>query len=570
MRRIRSRVYGGYHVPVLRRLVSWRGPDSAVSRLYAAAVCLLLLYAAGGCAPLLQRGDAVGGRVLAVVDGRRITEEDLRYSLQIAHRREDLSSAGELSLTGFVQKLIDDTLIIEEARRMGLDQDPRVRKSVDAFVLRESVVRLYAEEVSSRVSVSEEDLRRYYKKNYETFELGIIEVGSKEEAEGILEQLGKGADFRELAAKYSTDLTARNGGDIVLTRRSMPPDIGDAVAGLNPGEVSDVMRIRDKFYVVKLYSRKEAPDEKFDDVRNAVEKAVRKQKEQARADEYLDLLRKRASIRVDEELLASIDLDNRDASGEWADSSAVVAEVDGSVLTAGELLSMAASYRGKPKEYIVNSWVDRKVVDLEALRRHYDTAPDLKSRIERYEAQVLKQAFIDKVIFPQIKVSEQILRDYYEEHGSEFAGPERFRIQQITVASLDQAREILRSLEEGADFSWLAKERSIDSAAQEGGDAGWLVLDELPPPARDAVKGLEPGAVSPVFRVGDSYRVIRLLARAEGEVKDFAQVRDAVFKAYVREELKRLMDRYVSRLRAEARIRVYEDAVKSIEDEIRK
>ena len=54
-----------------------------------------------GCASLSQKEP-----VLAIVDGEAITEEDLKYSLNIAHRREDLTTAGALNLTQYVQKQI--------------------------------------------------------------------------------------------------------------------------------------------------------------------------------------------------------------------------------------------------------------------------------------------------------------------------------------------------------------------------------------------------------------------------------------------------------------------------------
>jgi hypothetical protein len=48
-------------------------------------LCSLLIFL-GGCASLPQRED-----ILAVVNGETITKDDLKYSLQIAHRREDFS-----------------------------------------------------------------------------------------------------------------------------------------------------------------------------------------------------------------------------------------------------------------------------------------------------------------------------------------------------------------------------------------------------------------------------------------------------------------------------------------------
>lgn len=536
-------------------------------------VLFFLLFAfVGGCVSLRQKGEIPAReKILAVVDGEPITEEDLKYSLQIAHRREDLSSAGNLILSEYVQKLIDDMLIIEEARRMGMEQDPQVQQAVKAYILRESVVKLYDEEISRKVSISDEDILSYYKKNYEKFSLDIIEVGSEEEAGNIAGRLKKGADFGDLARKYSAHRSGKNGVDVVLTRRSMSPYIGEAVAGLKPGEFSDILKIGDKYYIVKLISRKEAPDEELKNVRKEIEKVVRKQKGKKRADEYLEYLRERAAIKVNKELLSAISKDKGDEEvSNWSKDKRAVADVNGSVLTAGEFAAMSRPYKGKSKENILNSWIDRKVVDHEALSRHYETAPDLKKKIERYENQLLKQAFTNKAIIPKIKVSDKSLKDYYMKHREDFAEPVRFRVRQITVKTMDEARGLLSSLQDGTDFSWLAMKKSIDSAGPKGGEVGWLTMQEFPGPVREIVAALKTGEISPIFKVGSFYRIIRLQGKLKGEVGRFEDVRDAVYKACFKERFNALRDEFVSKLQSEARIKINDEAVKSLEERLDK
>ncbi|MDP2277325.1 MAG: hypothetical protein Q8K51_03790, partial [Nitrospirota bacterium] len=79
---------------------------------------LLLLFLAG-CAAFGKKEI-----VFAVVNGESITEGDLAYSVNIAHRREGLSSTGTINVLDYMQKLIDDRLIMQEAYRMELDRLP--------------------------------------------------------------------------------------------------------------------------------------------------------------------------------------------------------------------------------------------------------------------------------------------------------------------------------------------------------------------------------------------------------------------------------------------------------------
>jgi peptidyl-prolyl cis-trans isomerase C len=529
------------------------------------AICSLLIIF-GGCASLPQKEN-----ILAVVNGEPITEDDLKYSLQIAHRKEDLSSAGELNLSKFVQKLVDDRLIIQEARRMGMENYPEVEQAVQAYVLRESVVRLYNDEIVRKVTVSENDLRSYYKRNYEQFILGIIEVDSEEKAQEILEQLEKGGDFVELARKYSTNPSQKDRGEVTLRRGSLSPQVEKAVSDLKLGEFSEVLKIQNKYYIIKLISRKEAPDEELESFRASIEKNIRKQKEKERSDEYLKYLREHQNIKVDKELLAAIKLDG--ANGELEKLSKderTLAEVNGSLLTVGDFVALAKPYPKKPKEEILNDWIDRKVVDHEALNRHYELNPDLKNMVYRYRNQLFKNTFIKRVVIPQITISDKTLEEYYLTHQKSFIKPESFKIQQITVKTMDDAQDILNSLQKGADFSWLAKNRSIDSAAQEGGDIGWLTKAEMTEPVKKIIETLKAGDVSPVLKLDSQYRIIQLLDRKEGEVEEFDKVKNAVYRMVFEEQLNSLLNNYISQLKKDADIKMNDEAIGLLEKKVQK
>jgi peptidyl-prolyl cis-trans isomerase C len=528
------------------------------------ALCYVLIFV-GGCASLQKE------KVLAVVDGEPITEGDLEYSLTISHRKEDLSSAGTLNLSRYVQKLIDDRLIIDDARRTGIDQYPEIKQAIQAYSLRESVVRLHDEEIVKKVSVSEKDIADYYRINFERFTLGLIEVGSEEEAKDLLEQLKKRGNFKELAQKYSTHPSKKDGGEIVLKRISLSTYIMEAVSYLKPDEFSDVIKIMDKYYIVKLISRKDAPDDELERDRNNIETAIRKQKEKERSDEYLKFLRDRSTIKIDQEVLSSVNLSGgAEKIEEWSKNKRTLAEINDSVLTVGDFVTIAIPYTRKSNVDILNSWIDRKIIDHEALSRHYENNPDLKKMIYRYENQLLKNAFVKKVIIPGIVISDKRLEEYYSSHQNSFINPAQYRIQQITVKTMDEAQDILNNLQNDADFSWLAKRRSVDSAASKGGDAGWLTKTELPAPVREIIDTFKIGDISPIIRIDSLYRITRLQAKTEEGFKEFNEVKDAVYKACFDEQLNTVLDKYVKQLKTDAQIKIYDEEVRSLEEKLQR
>ncbi|MDP3048571.1 MAG: peptidyl-prolyl cis-trans isomerase [Thermodesulfovibrionales bacterium] len=430
----------------------------------------------GGCASLSQRE-----AVLAVVDGEPITEEDLKYSLNIAHRKEDLSSAGSLNLSQYVQKLIEDRLIIDEARRSGMDQYPEVQQAIQAYILRESVVRLHDEEIVQKVFITEEEIKDYY-------------------------------------------------------------------------------------FKVK---RKEAPDEELEKVRGSIERAIRKLKEKERSDEYLKFLRERAAIKIDRELLSAINLSGgAEEIEKWAKDKRTLVEINGSVLTVGDFVTIAMPYNRKSNEDILNSWIDRKVVDQEALSRHYEMKPDLSKMLYRYENQLLKNTFIKRIIIPQIVVTEKILEDYYATHQKSFIKPIRYKIQQITVKSMEEAQDILSNLQNGADFSWVAKRKSVDSAAQKGGDAGWSTKAELLKPLREIIDSMKVGD-STIIEIESQHRIVKLIDKSDEEVEEFDKVKNVVYKEYGNEQVNALLEKYINQLKTDAQIKIYDEQVRSLEEKFK-
>jgi parvulin-like peptidyl-prolyl isomerase len=551
-------------VAVAARREGLRDPCCHCNLLLISVLFSLMIFS-GGCASLQQKKD-----VLAVVNGEPVTEGDLRYSLMIAHRREDLSSAGALNLSQFVQKLIDDRLIVQEARRMGMQDYPEVRQAIQAYILRESVVRLHDDEIVKKVTVTDEEVKSFYKKNYEQFVLGIIRVDTEEKAREILQQLRGGKDFQELAREYSPDPSQKDAGEVTLRRSSLNPAIDRAISNLKLGEFTGVVSVGNKFYIIEVINRKEAPDEGLESVKNNIERALRKQKEKERSDEYLKYLRKQIPVQVNNEIFPSINLSEPSAMEKLSQDERTLVQVNGFTLTVRDFVSLMKSYPKKSKDIILNDWIEQKLVDREALDRHYEKQKEFRRMVDRYENQLLKNTFINRVIVPQIVLSDEALKEYYLSHQESFMKPPTFKIQQITVKTMQDAEDIINDLKNGAEFSWLAKNRSIDSAASERGNLGWLTKAEMSEPVRKVIETLKLGDISPILKVDSFYRIIQLLGRKGGEVEEFVKVKEAVHRAAFEDKVNDILNSYIGQLKKDSDITINNEAVISLEEKIQK
>lgn len=84
-------------------------------------------------------------------------------------------------------------------------------------------------------------------------ELRIIVLGGRAKAEQILEQLKAGADFKQLAQEHSLGPSAKAGGDVgTISIDKLRPRFRAAVAELEPGSFTDVIKIGELFSILQL------------------------------------------------------------------------------------------------------------------------------------------------------------------------------------------------------------------------------------------------------------------------------------------------------------------------------
>jgi len=520
------------------------------------------LFVVWGCASLSVKQDS-----LAVVDGENITRGDLEYALNIAHRREDLSSARKLDITEYVNKLVDEKLLVQEARRAGLETLPEIKKKLNDYLVRESVVRLYDEEVLQKATVNEKEIADHYYRNYETFFLNLIESKSEEDTKNILARLNNGEKFSDLAESLSTHPSKKDGGAITFTRNKTG-FLEDAIEALKPGEISGVVSgANKKFYVVKLIERGEAPADGLDAVRNNIESNIRSVKVDERSTEYLEQLKEGSGLKIDRDLLLSIDLElGEDKRKELLEDKRQVVQLNDTILTVGEIVEMFPLADKGSIERKLNIWIDRKVVDDEALSRHYERNSELNDMMERYKNQLLMKAFISKAIISQIRVSEEDLRDYYSNHKKEYIKPFRYKIQQISVKTSDEGQEIIDSLNDDASFSWLARTKSIDGYASHGGAVGWQMRGELAVPVRNIIDALKPGEKTPVLKADSSYIIIGLQDKSDEEFEKFEDVRELIYRNAFRDKYNEMYTKYIDELKKDTIININKKEIESFQE----
>ena len=96
------------------------------------------------------------------------------------------------------------------------------------------------------------------------------------------------------------------------------------------------------------------------------------------------------------------------------------------------------------------------------------------------------------------------------------------QVRQILVKNLDKAEEVITKIENGSDFSELAKEFSISSNASKGGIMNWRKISDMPTLYAEALSDLDVGQNSSPLESGAGFHILKV----EDKRGDFVKYED--------------------------------------------
>lgn len=237
--------------------------------LVAAGLCCGL--SAVGChrppAPA-ARAAAPGGRVVATVNGKVLTEADLLAKLRADSHQDHLKPEFRKNV---LDLLVRDELIFQEAMRLGLDADPSYAEPVRkleaqlAELKRSKAAEVFFQrQVAAKVQVSEAEARSYFEANQERLgtELHLFQIlrrsrSSIEEAKAALD---RGSSFEEVAqSALPGPALGQKPWDLgYLTWTQVPEPWRAIVDTLKPGEQSAIIvGPKDRFWILQLIDRRQ-------------------------------------------------------------------------------------------------------------------------------------------------------------------------------------------------------------------------------------------------------------------------------------------------------------------------
>jgi hypothetical protein len=553
-----------------RHLPLWKGSMRS-GMVMAAMIAAGVQLGAHGAAPALPVKD--GRPAVASVNGKPISLDELLLELeapddQAAARR----GTGTPKALELLDRLVNVRLILQEATTMGLAEQPEIRKQVEVSargILRDVLLERVVKDVvadPATVQARFEDLSREWKASSLLF---------KDEASAtrVREELAGGAKFAEVAARESTSGAARASDDGEYhTRKDFLAPVALALSALKAGEVSPVVKLPAGFVVITV-----------SDLRYPESTAVREQaRRTALAEKQVTALQaheadlRRRLVTLHDDVLKAVDYTAATPGLEaLRTDKRVLAEIKGAAsVTVGDLTEYLRlqsfhgpdqSAQGKrmnaSKGEALDATIGRRVLNHEATRLGLDQTAEYRDRVRSYEDGLVFDAFVQKVIVPDSKMTEDEVKAHYESHRKDYSSPEMVRLRGLAFTTRAAAEDALDRLRGGAEFSWLAA--NAEGQVPKGAE-GVLELDgrplttaSMPEGMQTTLNGAKTGDARLYEGQGGRFYVLSVQGVVPPEARPYDEVREDIAKELYAKKLRKNVEDYLAKLRTASTIEIY-------------
>ena len=482
--------------------------------------------------------------------------------------------------------LIDKKLLLAEAERTGIGDEPEFKRKVEQFA-EEQIVRLYRSiEIDQRISIAEEELMQHYRDSHRDRALryaGIL-VATRDEALDLLDELADGADFRELAKEHSLyEATRDQGGDVekYYTIDDTAPPLR-SIFSMQVGEVSEPLPWGGdppRYVIAKILD--DAPVT-FREVAQFVREEVFAQKRVQRAEVLRDSLSDQYAPQIHydkiDHLLMRLALspEERVASPEAGEE--VLCRYNGGAITIDDfVLSIPEKEEGYSRDYERNWIVDylqdaaipNRMFLAEARGRGLDKHPPILAAVANKRSDMLVSALRKREVEERLPpITDEEARAFYDQNPEKFQGFENIVATEILVAFKEQAHSLQEELVGGADAVQLARDYTIRK--ERAHHEGRLVLSPvgLYQDLYKVAKDLQVGDVGGPVKVRGGYSVFKVVEKQPPPKKPYHVFSERRARAYVK--IARSQEAYVQYMRGlheQYAVEIFEDNLLKIQEE---
>lgn len=192
-----------------------------------------------------------------------------------------------------------------------------------------------------------------------------------------------------------------------------------------------------------------------------------------------------------------------------------------------DMLGLKGKEAAQVKSEVLNQIINEKLIEDAILKANIEQNAEYIKRLDILKLQLQRQVFLEEQIKDQI--TDKYVKAEYEKFAKQNKGKTEIRARHILVPSEQEAQQVIKELDGGADFVELAKKRSSDTSSVRGGDLGYFISEEMVPEFSKEAFALKSGSYSkkPV-KTQFGWHVIKVEDKRERAVPKFEQVAEPI------------------------------------------
>lgn len=455
---------------------------------FAAAALLGLFIAAApfvaGPARAVQPGD-----LLATVNGDSIIIADLDAEMGAYRAAVAKGGASTVPEAGAVlRRLVQNRLLEQEGYRIGADSMVVVRNQVKELIRHKGMMALL-DSVSAGVPMPDSaSIDSLVNVSNRMNRVSHILVKDESFARALQDSLRRGVSFEDLAARYSIDSTsAVKNGDLGWAREGLyVPEFEATIESLDVGETAGPVKTKFGWHLVRLADRRVENLGRSEEMTKAVTDALMQERVMGTVRVYIESLREKYGMVVNESLLTSLDYGSEapDVQNYLRTSNDVLASspigrLTVSGLTKDILYVYFHGLAGKPdaaavRDKMFEEYFAEALLSHEARVHGFGERAEIRRQAELLERNLLREQVLKLILDVPFDPSEDEVRALYEANQTLFTPKPRIKIQSAVLADEASAREFKANLEKGAKLKWLAERASGVIAVDPEEFSGWV------------------------------------------------------------------------------------------------
>jgi parvulin-like peptidyl-prolyl isomerase len=425
------------------------------------------------------------------------------------------------------EPFIDWQLLVREAERMELYQDPAFQRKVDVFLKVRSLLMLKNEEIDAKLELTPDQIRAHYDKEYcPQSQVEILYFHDLQIAEQAAAALRSGLHDMW----YFKERSNIHGGEVYYQEKQLRPQKGNSewletVAAMRVGDVSQPLLWKDGYVVFRLLSRIWFDEADFEVHKDNVKRELRKIHEAKATARLVSDLKEKYNVQIDQELLAALDL--YDMNGDKSDAKLITSSK--SDITVQQFLEQVRKQKEfingfgsekekqeKLKQRVLNNIMAQTLTTWAALDRHYEEKPPLKEVYEFYTQHRLIKELEKRLFEPEAVVSYDEVAAYYRQHEEEFTQPAQVRFARMEYNG-EMIDRVWAEIVTGIDFNKVAEKYTGKPATEAA-----QYSDQLVPVFKEVIDKLSPGEAAPPFLYNGQWLLIKLIDLRKSRVEPLA------------------------------------------------